>query len=402
MDFFVKGPLDRVITGTAEEDRLVYTLVSGAGGVLLETPVPSAGGGYSGVFQTAEGENTSFTGIEVFKFSDLVGGDDIITTAAGDDVLLGRGGNDVLNGNAGYDNLIGGTGNDKIYGGLDGDTLDGGNGFDKLFGEDGHDSLYGGKGNDRIYGGADNDFIDGGAGDDRLFGGSGDDFIIADSGDDLVDAGLGDDQVEISFDGVKTVDGGNGHDFLMLFHFPAVPVEMTLTFNLGTGVFTAADAVISASSATGFEDFAFQGEIDIKVIGTAGANQLFGSAGDDLLRGNNGKDALFGEDGDDTLQGGNKADALDGGYGDDTLTGGGGQDSFTFYSGHDLITDFTDDIDTIVLHSSLFAEGTTVEDVVAAADVIDGNTVIGVDGDTSLTISGLTDTSLLLNDMILV
>lgn len=398
-DFIVHGPILDTIVGTAGDDRLIYFLDDGPGGMLLQMPTANAGGGYDGVFLPNGGDPTHFLGIENISFIDRVGGDDTLTTAGGDDVLTGRIGRDVLSGGAGSDSLYGGNQQDILYGGDDGDYMKGGNGNDKLFGQSGHDSLFGDAGNDRIYGGADNDFIDGGLGADRMFGGTGDDFIIASNGADVVDAGNGNDQVEISFDAIKTVDGGGGRDRLMAFFDPDVPVATTLTFDMATGVFRSSEGTISGSSAVNFEDFAFQGEIDIKVLGTEAANQIFASAGDDVLRGNGGRDALFGEDGNDKLVGGAKADTLNGGAGDDLLIGGSGFDTFIFSGGADTIGDFKNDADTILILGGLVPFGTTVEDIVDAATVEAGNTIIDLGDGNVLTIAGLTDTSLLLNDL---
>ena len=66
------------------------------------------------------------------------------------------------------------------------------------------------------------------------------------------------------------------------------------------------------------------------VLGTGGADSLFGDAGNDLLLGRNGYDLLSGGLGEDLLDGGNGADELFGGEGFDTLFGGNGSDTFVF------------------------------------------------------------------------
>lgn len=401
-DFLVKGPLATTVVGTDGEDRLTYKLLSGTGGVILDPPTVNDGGGYDGLFQTAEGLDTDFFGIEHLTFIDKVGGDDTLTATGGSDVLMGRGGNDILSGHGGSDELYGGNHRDRLYGGDDGDSLYGGNGIDRMFGESGHDSLYGGDGNDRMYGGGDNDFLDGGAGDDRMFGGGGDDFIIADQGADTVDSGLGNDQVEIAFDTAKTVDGSFGKDMLMAFFDGPAPDGVALAFNLSTGVFRSADTAIAGTTAVGFENFAFQGALDIRVTGTDGGNELIGDTGNDRLFGKGGRDTLFGNDGDDILEGNRKADTLDGGLGDDVLTGGGGADLFDFSAGADRITDFSNNTDTVRISSSLVAEGTTVADLIDSATVTGGNTVFDFGGGDMLTIEGLTDATLLSDDLIIV
>lgn len=401
-DFIVKGPSLETVTGTDGIDRLTYKLVSGPGGVLLELPTPNVDGGYDGVFQPEGGDPTTFTAIEHITFVDKVGGADDISTAGGDDILRGGGGHDLLSSGAGFDTLYGGALSDKLYGGGGGDTLYGGTGNDRLFGEAGHDSLFGDRGADVIRGGAGNDFIDGGAGDDKMFGGFGDDFIIADSGADVVDAGKGDDMVEVSFDAIKTIDGGDDRDMLVAFFGDFEQGDMRLVFNMITGRFEDRDSDLNATStATNFEDFSMQGEIDAKVVGTDGANQIFGGLGDDFLRGNGGRDALFGEGGDDILLGNKHADVLNGGAGDDIMTGGAGTDTFIFAGGADTITDFNNDVDTIQVLGGLVPLGTTAQDLIDSATVVGGNTVIALSAEHILTIEGLTDPTLLSDDLLI-
>ncbi|GAA6201899.1 hypothetical protein NBRC116599_31250 [Aquicoccus sp. SU-CL01552] len=417
-EFTVKGPLDTAVSGTAGEDRLIYNLVSGPGGVVLSPLVHNPVSGFDGQFEPTDGDVTTFTGIEHFTFVDKVGGDDTITTGDGNDALNGRAGNDVLNGAGGSDEITGGKGRDTLYGGVESDTIEGGNGNDRLFGEAGYDVLYGGNGNDRIFGGIDgdvmeggdgndrmfgglgDDFIVGGAGDDQIFGGKGIDFIIADDGADVVDAGNGNDQIETAFDTIKTLEGGDGRDMLMAFHHGTTTDK--LTFNLSTGNFGSTDANIDSSTATNFEDFVFSGNIDTKITGTDGRNEIIGGFADDVLLGKGGMDTLMGDFGNDTLFGNRKADVLDGGAGDDTMTGGFGADTFVFSGGSDTITDFRNDVDAIHIRSDLVADGTTAEDLISSATVIGGNTVITLDGGDTLTIDGLTDTSLLSDDMALI
>lgn len=79
---------------------------------------------------------------------------------------------------------------------------------------------------------------------------------------------------------------------------------------------------------------------DDRLDGGSGDDVLDGGDGDDDLRGGSGDDILLGGDGDDELSGGSGNDVLDGGAGDDVLTGGGGADRFVFGDGDDTVTDF--------------------------------------------------------------
>ena len=97
--------------------------------------------------------------------------------------------------------------------------------------------------------------------------------------------------------------------------------------------------------------------------GGSGNDMLMGNAGKDTLKGNDGMDTLHGGDGDDKmLDGGAGNDTLRGGAGADMLKGGTGDDKFEFLSvsdssmgSHDVIKDFEDGANVIMLSSALFA-----------------------------------------------
>ncbi|NJL67057.1 MAG: hypothetical protein HC894_10245 [Microcoleus sp. SM1_3_4] len=89
--------------------------------------------------------------------------------------------------------------------------------------------------------------------------------------------------------------------------------------------------------------------------GVDGDDSLFGGRGNDSLYGGRGIDILKGENGNDFLQGGRNDDLLDGGLGNDNLTGGEGFDKFFLAanSGADIITDFEDGKDLLILGNGL-------------------------------------------------
>ncbi|MEX0367091.1 MAG: fasciclin domain-containing protein [Ruegeria sp.] len=89
------------------------------------------------------------------------------------------------------------------------------------------------------------------------------------------------------------------------------------------------------------------------VFGKGGDDFIALGFGDDVGVGGEGGDTLHGGFGHDTLDGGAGDDLLVGGKGDDTLTGGDGEDVFVFgrNTGHDVITDFTQGDDAIVLRT---------------------------------------------------
>lgn len=74
--------------------------------------------------------------------------------------------------------------------------------------------------------------------------------------------------------------------------------------------------------------------------------QLFGGAGDDLVRGGRGAEWLSGGSGDDTVQGGSGNDVIIGGHGSDRLSGGEGEDLFLYRTLRDALP--TEPLDRIV------------------------------------------------------
>lgn len=208
---------------------------------------------------------------------------------------------------------------------------------------------------------------------------------------------------------------------------------------------------VSATLLSGVSDAMLLGVADLDLTGTganntltgnAGANRLTGGDGNDQLAGLDGADMLYGGRGADVLTGGDGDDILDGGVGrddawgdrgglgdggavsdnadrllggagndwltgyagndyldgavgDDTLTGGGGRDTFAFAAGRDLVTDFTDNVDTLQLD----IVGVTVNDVIALGEVADGDAVFDFGGGNVLTLQGVTDLSILGNDL---
>lgn len=402
-DFYVTAPDASLYAGGAGDDRLIFTLASGPGGTVMTGLAANPLGGYDGVFDVPGPNDTSFTGIEHFTFYDKVGGSDAITTGSGNDVLNGGRGNDVFRGLGGMDTLQGGNGRDRLYGGEDADLLDGGRGDDVLYGGLGHDSLIGGDGNDRLYGGGGFDFIDTGTGNDVVDAGAGGDFIIAGAGDTRIRAGRGDDFVEIAFDGVKTIDGGTGRDFVFAFFSDLEADQTQMRYTMKTGVHRIVGSSENKSMITNVEDYGMLGDIDAIISGSNKNNDLISDAGDDLLTGYRGRDALFSGAGNDKLRGGRGNDDLDGGTGNDILIGGGGADEFKFTAGRDVIRDFGDNNDTILIDSSLVAPGETAQDVISNyATVVRGNVILTFDAENILTIENISNAGALVDDIILV
>lgn len=142
------------------------------------------------------------------------------------------------------------------------------------------------------------------------------------------------------------------------------------------------------------------------LLGGIGFDGLAGQAGNDTLLGEAGNDSLLGGDGIDRLSGGADADRIDGGTGADVLSGELGADLFVFNRGYggDRVTDFQDNSDTIVLDDALWGNtALTVASVVTQfARVVSGSVVMNFGNGDVLTLTGLTNTAALLDDISIV
>jgi Ca2+-binding RTX toxin-like protein len=126
-------------------------------------------------------------------------GADTLSGGVGDDTIDGLGGNDVIEGGGGDDLLRGGSGYDVIWGGIGSDRIEAGDGGGEIFGEQGGDTIVGGAGADVIWDGAGDDMVSGGGGNDELRS-----------------SWYRRDEVSISPTGSDTLDGGDGHDLILV------------------------------------------------------------------------------------------------------------------------------------------------------------------------------------------
>lgn len=139
--------------------------------------------------------------------------DDNIIGTSGDDIICGLGGNDTIDARNGNDIIYGGVGNDKIYARGGNDIVYGGQGNDFILGHNGNDSIYGREGNDIIYGGGGDDIVAGGEGADELYGEAGSDALAGNKGSDKIHGGRGDDIIR-GGDGDDTIRGNAGADMI--------------------------------------------------------------------------------------------------------------------------------------------------------------------------------------------
>jgi serralysin len=144
-------------------------------------------------------------------------------------------------------------------------------------------------------------------------------------------------------------------------------------------------------------------DLSDQLIGGGGNDELSGGDDRDQLEGGDGDDTLSGGLGDDRLSGGDGADRLSGDEGDDKLSGGSGRDRFEFSRDYDMdtITDFKDDVDTIVLDGTRLGV-TSKTDALSRATVVDGNTVFTFDTGDVLIVENIADPTLLRDDLAIV
>ena len=308
--------------------------------------------------------NDAFFGSPDADIIDLLAGDDLLLAGDGDDQVQGNTGDDTIDGELGNDVILGGAGIDRIIGGEGLDTLSGGTQADEIFGGDGGDVITGGPdmGADTIHGEGGSDQIGGGLGDDLLFGGDQADVISGGNGEDTI-SGDG---------GFDTLAGGAGNDSID----GGAQADLVVG-GLGNDTLLGGDADDQING-NGDDDFIQGGANDDNLNGGLGNDSIEGETGRDTLRGNDGDDTLFGgasldelfgDTGNDLLSGGNSSDRLIGGIGNDTLlgetgndvlnggggidrlTGGSGADQFVFVGdlGQNLVTDFEEDVDSILI-----------------------------------------------------
>ncbi len=405
---------DLSIDGGAGTDT---AYVQGTVGTVLDMGASSIEKAYGNTGDDVLNASTATVGTRIYgrAGNDVLTGstfNDVFYGEDGDDTLVGNAGNDTLVGGLGADTLSGGAGNDAIYIDADDLSVDGGDGTDtvyvqgtagvtldmtgssieKGYGNSGDDifdasgstvatRVYGRAGNDAITGGDLNDVFYGEDGDDTLTGGLGNDTLVGGSGADSIDGGEGNDAIYIDADDIS-IFGGAGTD--------TAYVQGTA----GTSLDMGASSIEKAYGNTGNNVFnAVMLSVAARVYGRDGADELIGSAFNDVFYGENGDDILTGNDGDDTLVGGDGADILYGGIGNDALyidaddgivEGGAGTD--TVYA-----TGLTGVVLDMGVASVEKAYGNTGDDTFDASTLTEGSRVYGRDGHDSITGSNFND-----------
>ncbi|MEO0467684.1 MAG: Calx-beta domain-containing protein, partial [Pseudomonadota bacterium] len=298
----------------------------------------------NGAFDSlTEGE----VGIDTFSYAvtDADGGTD---TATVEIRVLGI--PDPIVGTSNPETLVGSNGDNLITALAGDDTIDAGRGDDTIDAGDGADDVRAGVGDDSVDGGSGDDFLRGGRGEDTLNGGAGEDRISGQRNADTIDGGAGDDNLR-GGGGNDSIDGGAGNDFIK---------------------------------------------------GGTRADVLNGGEGNDRIFANSFADILNGDAGNDLLNAGGDNDTLNGGTGNDTLRGGGGEDTFIFETGMgaDVVLDFQDDTDTLQISTALTSGLSNAAVVVDTfADVVNGNTVFDFGGGNTITLIGVLDETVVVDDI---
>ncbi len=458
---------DDKLTGKAGDDTLFGgngddILKGGAGADMLD-----GGDGYDRVsysdatshvqvYLADMAANIGYAAGDVFVGIEGIVGTSFADTITGDgtaNVLIGGDRADTLSGLGGADILKGGNGFDTLSGGASDDDLSGGRGNDTLSGGTGHDQLWGGKGSDVLMGDGGDDILDGGAGLDRVEGGGGDDLIL----------GVGDG----AYDATEYVDGGAGYDIVDFSDAPEfLDIYLNRDYDYGTAYVYNVEKIIGSQHSDYIEGYLPSGPVSddlvIEIDAGAGFDEVLVGDGNYLINGGAARDFLqingtgtyeiYGGDGNDEFSGyrydvyrfmvgdayldgeaGNDTFYLEfsdgeqevhGGTGDDflrsygtssattTLYGDTGDDKFSALWGNVVIADW--DNETLELRGdyinrALYGVDMATDpheaDVLALAEVVDGNTVLAIgtwsDDDTiedtwyTVTLLGLDDPQML-------
>lgn len=185
-------------------------------------------------------------------------------------------------------------------------------GDDVIYGQRGNDFLYGGEGDDRLYGGIGDDQLRGGAGDDLLSGGFGADSVLdGEAGDDFVRGDATIDNIQNSGGGIDTLSYATGvtpgfFDRPGTADYDGLPLGRDgrgLYLDMAGGL--GDNGVAPAGGGVDLEVDAADFEI---VIGTAFQDFIVGTGGDQIIYGGGGADVILGGGGGDEIYGGAEGD----------------------------------------------------------------------------------------------
>ncbi len=254
-------------------------------------------------------------------------------------------------------------GENPLEGTNSGDFLVGSNNNDVLYGNSGADTLIGGKGDDKLYGGRDNDtyIFNLGDGNDTI-----EDYVSSSSNSkaDKVIFGEG-----ISAEDIKVERSGNNmivryseNDSITLINQYSNGYYWVENFEFADGTKRTINDLLNVA-----QTIHGNGKIEDYTSGYGNKNNT--------LVGSDGADELYGYEGTDTLIGGKGDDILYGGWDNDTYI-------FNLGDGNDTIEDYVSSSSNSKADKVIFGEGISAEDIVFSRQ---GNNLVisyGSGGDT--------------------
>jgi Ca2+-binding RTX toxin-like protein len=394
-DTLVGGSGNDVMAGGAGDDAYEVT---DAGDVVVEN--------------AGEGQDTVYAYVDGYVLSAQV---ETLILGAGAYTGIGNAQGNVLIGN-GYDNnLVGGAGADVMIGGVGNDAYEVANAGDIVI-----ESA--GQGQDTVYAYLDGYVLAGqvetlvlgagaytGSGNalaNVLIGNSANNNLLGGAGADVMIGGAGNDAYEVTDAGDVVVENaGGGQDTVYAYVDSYVLSAQVETLVLGAGAYTGiGNAMANVLIGNGYDNI---------LAGGAGADVMIGGAGNDAYEVTDAGDVVIENagQGEDTVyayvdnyvlpgqvetlvlgagaragSGNALANVLIGNSANNTLTGGGGADLFLFTTaaaGKDVVTDFTDGVDRVVIDHHLFADFAAIQ---AHAAQVGDAVVITYDSNTSLTL----------------
>lgn len=161
------------------------------------------------------------------------------------------------------------------------------------------------------------------------------------------------------------------------------PNMTTLVGDLGTDIILGGDGDETLSGGGGYASLmqGINSAEQATELGRGNGDFIFGGAGNDILHGYSGNDLL------------------DGGLGNDELWGGSGFDTFVFNAGHDIIHDFDDRVDSILIANSLLQDTSLDSWVAENTHFEKGDAIIFFSDDHSLTLIGVEEIEDFLSSM---
>jgi serralysin len=239
-----------------------------------------------------------------------------------------------------------------------------------------------------------------------LIGNSANNNLLGGAGADVMIGGAGNDAYEVTDAGDVVVENaGGGQDTVYAYVDSYVLSAQVETLVLGAGAYTGiGNAMANVLIGNGYDNI---------LAGGAGADVMIGGAGNDAYEVTDAGDVVIENagQGEDTVyayvdnyvlpgqvetlvlgagaragSGNALANVLIGNSANNTLTGGGGADLFLFTTaaaGKDVVTDFTDGVDRVVIDHHLFADFAAIQ---AHAAQVGDAVVITYDSNTSLTL----------------